>query len=210
MQKSKYLIIDSGEIEKLNISTEVCNLVVMPSINLAKAINTAEILVKRSGTICLVLIVNDLIRMGFIRVINSVVRVTTAEFITYVAEDAYPGCNWLKIAEDALNNQQKGLFAFNDGKWNGRIASFGMAKRSWFSQIYQGDLFFTEYSRHGADTELTDIALLQGQLAYSPESILIEVDYKKDSNYFYDEADHALLKRRRELGLSNLLGLKTP
>ena len=65
---------------------------------------------------------------------------------------------WLALAVRAMEQQRASLLGFNDGKWHGQLAAFGLARRSWADSVYGGDLFFSGYRRHYADAELTLVA----------------------------------------------------
>ena len=65
------------------------------------------------------------------------------KYVVYTAEDAFPGMNWLKFAHEELETTGKSLLAFNDGKWFGRLAAFGMVRSAWAKTNYaSGNLFF--------------------------------------------------------------------
>ncbi|GHE20564.1 glycosyltransferase family 2 protein [Halomonas urumqiensis] len=155
--------------------------VVMPCIDLELGKKTAEILIKRAGIDCTVIIAYDSLRQGFIKTLNAVAKKTISRYICFVAQDAYPGREWLKIAYDKIYEKKSGLLAFNDGKWHGRIASFGLVERDWVSKFYGNNIVHESYKAHKADNEITLLARLDGRFVYCPESVLLEVDYNKDS-----------------------------
>ena len=106
--------------------------------------------------------------------------------------------NWLKIAHDELERTGKSLLAFNDGKWFGRLAGFGMVRGAWAKSNYaSGNLFFEGYKSHYADNEITELGKRQHQLAFNPNALLIEVDYNKLSRWQSDQADKSLFAQRR-------------
>jgi hypothetical protein len=121
-----------------------------------------------------------------------------------MAQDAFAGRQWLALALRALESRQAGLLGFNDGKWRGQLASFGLARRRWIEPLYGGDFFHGGYRRHYADAELTLIAREQGRYAYEPDSVLIEVDWDKDGAAV-DAHDRALFARRRASGFEGLV-----
>lgn len=169
--------------------------IVMPCIDEALGLKTAKILVDRAGIECTVIVVMDDLRKGFIHSLNSFAKKTAARFIVYVAQDAFPGRNWLKIAYDSMEESNAGLLGFNDGKWAGRIASFGMVRKSWISRFYDGDILSPHYKAHKADNEITVIAKLDGKYFYCPESVLVEVDYAKDKGGSNLDDDSTFKKR---------------
>lgn len=111
---------------------------------------------------------------------NAVFRRSNAPHVAYVAQDAFSGRDWLKAGVETIARNDGGLLAFNDGKWGGALAAFGMVARDWALSNYDGDLFHPSYRRHYADVELTLIAMQQRRLRYSPDALLIEVDWDKD------------------------------
>ena len=154
-------------------------LIILPAIRPGRALATARLLRERAGLDVSVQVVIDSARQGFVATVNQAVRHSSAEFVVYVAEDAVPGQDWLKIALEALDRSDKGLLAFNCGKWQGRIASFGMVRRRWVSSLYGKDLFYPGYKAHRADNELTVIARANDQFVYCPEALLMENDHRK-------------------------------
>jgi glycosyltransferase involved in cell wall biosynthesis len=153
--------------------------IVMPSIDTSKALDTARLLVRRAGMKTTVFIVNDTLRQGFIRTLNDTVARFEVKYIVYLAEDAFPGIDWLKFAHTKLEETSKGLLAFNCGKWRGRIAAFGMVRMDWVLRLYGGPVFYPGYISHRADNEITAIARATGQFAYEPDAVLIENDSVK-------------------------------
>jgi hypothetical protein len=170
-------------------------LMVMPYTDQAAAERCATLMAKRAGTDGVILCVHDADREGFIALVNRVFRSTSSRYFGYVAQDAFAGRRWLVIALDTLRKHQKSLFAFNDGKWMGVLASFGVASRQWASDIYGGDFFFPGYGRHYADAELSVLAMNERSYCYDPNSVLVEVDWDKDAASV-NSADRALYHRR--------------
>lgn len=170
-------------------------LVVMPFIVPELAKRSAIQLARRAGEKGLLYGVYDDRRVGFVAVMNAVFRRSIAPRIAYVAQDAYAGRNWLALGSVALAQKDGGLLAFNDGKWNGTLASFGMATRSWAQANYDGDFFFPEYKRHYADAELTMIAMQRLLLRYDPAAVLVEVDWDKEGQGV-EPADRTLFHLR--------------
>lgn len=168
---------------------------VMPTIDIDQAVRSAELMASRAYVSGSILIVPDPTREGFIQVANEIFRQSDSTFFGYVAQDAYAGRGWLKLACQSLINSNKGLLAFNDGKWHGILAAFGLVRRSWAVDNYDGDLFFSGYKRHWADTELTLIAKSANQLVYNPNSVLMELDWGKDVTKTNTE-DSRLFKQR--------------
>lgn len=137
-------------------------------------------------------------RKGFIYKINEFVANHKLiydkdyDFYIYTAQDAFGGKNWLLEGYNELNKTNKGVLAFNDNKWNGKLASFGMVRAS-----YKKPFFYAGYHSHYADTELSVVATLDNQLAYNPKAIMFEVDYDKKSKSV-NKQDKALFKKRQK------------
>lgn len=174
-------------------------LMVMPYTDEAAAERCAVMMAKRASAKGAILCVHDVQREGFIALVNRVFSLTSSKYFGYVAQDAFPGRHWLATALEALRISNKGLFAFNDGKWMGALASFGIASRQWVSDIYGGPFFFPGYGRHYADTELSVLAMSTRSYCYDPNSVLVELDWDKDSASV-DLTDKALYHERRASG----------
>lgn len=157
--------------------------VAMPAIHMAHAQRSAELMARRSGGVenAVLLIVEDTEREGYVAVCNRVFRATDSAFFAYVAQDAFAGRGWLRIALNHMAKTGKGLLAFNDGKWHGQMAAFGLVLRSWALMQYGGDLFYAQYRQHFADMELSHLAKEADQLCFATRSVLVEVDWHKDS-----------------------------
>lgn len=174
-------------------------LMVMPCIDAALGQRAAVHAAARAGVPGLLLVLHDHARLGFVAVLNAVFRASASPWVGYMAQDAFAGRQWLALALRALESRQGGLLGFNDGKWQGQLASFGLARRRWIESLYGGDFFYSGYRRHYADAELTLIAREQGCYVYQPDSVLVEVDWGKDGAAV-DPQDRALFARRRASG----------
>jgi glycosyltransferase involved in cell wall biosynthesis len=153
--------------------------IVMPSIDTATALATARLLVRRAGLDTTVFIVEDTLRQGFIRTLNATAARLEVRYVVYLAEDAFPGADWLKLAHARLEDSGKGLLAFNCGKWHGRIAAFGMVRTAWVETLYGGPVLYPAYRSHRADNEVTVIARATDQFVYAPDCVLTEIDARK-------------------------------
>jgi len=120
-------------------------LIIMPSTKLDQSTNTARLLYRRAGVECKIIIVIDTLKQGFIKTVNDVVDRVECKYVVYLAQDAFPGRNWLAFAKKSLDDTNKGLLAFNDGKWSGRIASFGMVRLEWALSLYGKGIFYSGY-----------------------------------------------------------------
>jgi hypothetical protein len=170
----------------------------MPCIDIEQGKKTAEIMVRRAGFPLTIVIVFDDARVGFVASVNKAYRLSSSQYVIYVAQDAFPGRYWLILAYLAMEKSQKGLLAFNDGKWFGHLASFGMVRRDWLRSYYKGDLMNPIYKTHAADNELTDIAKSSEMYLYDPKIILLEVDYKKGLDWASSREDIEKYKARKK------------
>ncbi|MCZ2497984.1 hypothetical protein GN316_14555 [Xylophilus sp. Kf1] len=176
---------------------------VMPWLRRAAVKRAADLMVSRAGVpagVLAVLAVQDDVAAGPVEIWNTAMRHTRGAFFIYCAEDAFAGRYWLRFALEAF--QQKpdaGLLAFNDGKWFGQLAAFGMVRRSWLMPLYGGALFHPGYAQHYGDTELTLVAQQQKALAYHPHALLVEVDHAKDKKAV-NAADRSSFESRARLG----------
>lgn len=169
--------------------------VAMPATDPLQAERSARLMARRAGVEGLVLVIYDEQRDGFINTCNLAFKNSCSHYFAYVAQDAFAGRVWLKIAQTQLDKTSKGMLAFNDGKWQGMLASFGMVRRNWAEAHYGGELFFPEYHSHYADAELTLLAKAHDQLCYAPRSVMIEVDWEKEDKLVND-IDRQLFRRR--------------
>ena len=178
---------------------------VMPYLKRASARRAAELMVRRAGAPLMVLAIHDDLRAGPVAVWNSALRCIKSPLMIYCAEDAFAGRYWLRFALQAFQQQPgTGLLAFNDGKWFGQLAAFGLVRRSWLDPLYGGLLFHPGYTQHYGDTELTLIARQQQVLAYHPHALLVEIDHDKDSR-MVNPLDHAEFLRRAAGGFDKLV-----
>lgn len=186
---------------------------VMPLTEPDLAARAAELAVKRSAANGLLLGVHDEQRQGFVRCVNQAFAATRSPWFGYMAQDAFAGRDWLALALQTLHKQRGVLLAFNDGKWHGALASFGLASRTWAATNYaDGAFFYSGYARHYADTELTLMAKQAGGYVYQPNSVLVEVDWGKDQASVH-MSDRVLFQHRAAQGFDgkvtdpSLLGL---
>lgn len=155
---------------------------VMPSTDVAQAQRAAQLMASRAAVDdALLLVVLDEDREGFVALANRVYRATCSQCFGYVAQDAFAGRRWLQLALHTLLQHDKGLLGFNDGKWAGALAAFGLGQRRWLDSHYGGYLFYPGYAQHYADTELTVLARGNGEYTYNPHAMLVEIDWTKDS-----------------------------
>lgn len=177
----------------------VATLVVMPFIDAVAARRSALQLAERAGCEGLILAIHDDERQGFVATVNQAFQRSQSRLFGYTAQDAFAGRDWLVRADRALNRNQAKLLAFNDGKWSGALAAFGLADRAWASSNYGGAFFHPGYHSHYADTELTLLARDKAVLTYDPEAVLIEVDWDKSGKSVRSQ-DQSLYRARAEQG----------
>lgn len=183
---------------------------VMPLTDRMAARKALDLAAQRVGAVSeevLLLGVHDDLRRGLVAVHNQVFAQTpnACEWYGYWAQDAFAGRRWLEVAlgklQSTQSQSQSQLLGFNDGKWLGQIAAFGLAKRAWVKGLYSGAFFFPGYWSHFADCELTLIAKEQGVYAYDPNALLVEVDHDKDVKPVNSE-DRSLFRARCHNGFA--------
>lgn len=170
---------------------------VMPATDMPLANRAALVMRERTDTDALMIIIEDDLRMGFIACTNFVFKATESIYFGYLAQDAFPGYHWLDYALDSLKKTDANLLPFNDGRFFGKLAVFGLSKRSWNRSLYGGDFFFGGYRSHYADTELSVIALASNSMVFNPNALLMEVDYEK--HLHKNNKDDEVLYRERAL-----------
>ena len=173
-------------------------LVAMPFLNADHAQRAAKLMANRASAPGVILCIHDEKEEGFITLVNRAFAKTQSAYFAYVAQDAFAGKDWLKEALSAMGDQ-KHFLGFNDGKWAGALAGFGLARRSWAVNHYGGNFFYPQYKRHYADAELTLLAMQAGVYAYDSSSLLIEVDWDKDGANV-DPGDRKLFLERKQHG----------
>lgn len=172
--------------------------VVMPATDLPAAERAAALMASRAQVKdSLLLVIHDSVREGFVSVVNQAFSRTQSLYFSYVAQDAFPGRQWLARGVNALMAQGKSMLGFNDGKWMGALASFGLARRLWAEKNYGGAFFFPGYHSHYGDVELTLLALNAQQYCYDPNAVLVEVDWGKDGMAASPEDKECFQERRR-------------
>ena len=149
----------------------------------ADEVERASLLMRqRAGAPCTIVCVQDDDGCGPVQLLNAAFRSLLAPWVVYAAQDAFAGRRWLAQAlESVAGPDGPKLFAFNDGKWFGHLAAFGLVRRSWAQGLYGGNLFHSDYHQHFGDVELTLVAQQQRVFAYHPHAVLVEVDYEKDT-----------------------------
>lgn len=177
---------------------------VLPFIDEGLALRAGDVLSRRALADGLLLLVEDDLRLGFIQVANLVYSRSTSEYFGYVAEDAFPGEGWLKCGLYTLDQTGAGLLAFNDGRFYGNLAVFGLVRRTWARRLYRNFLFYPGYKRHFADTELSAISRELGQMTFNENCLLMEVDYDKHAKR-NDPQDDALYRERARSGFGGLV-----
>jgi hypothetical protein len=206
----KITFISSKQIEHIPILTAEV-IFVMPFTQAKVANLTANLMAERASYPGLIICVHDDHGDGFIHIVNRVFNASQSKWFGYVAQDAFPGRHWLRIAINSLTSLNGGLLGFNDGKWLGELAGFGLANRKWAQQNYQGQFFNPNYVQHYADTELSLLAQAADRYCYNPNSLLVEIDWDKDSkpanfedkNYFQSRCKNQFDRRITNPNLLN-------
>jgi len=148
-------------------------------IDVVLAKKASEIMKVRTRQAGLLILIEDDIRLGFIMVANIVYAKTESRYFVYVAQDAFAGEFWLDYALETIKKTNCGLLAFNEGRFFGEIACFGLVDRQWVNTLYKNFVFYPQYKSHFADMELSVIAAKTQNLVFNPKAILMEVDYEK-------------------------------
>ncbi|ODR95888.1 hypothetical protein AUC70_03250 [Methyloceanibacter stevinii] len=200
-------LVDASEVGRIGSEDASDITVIMPCIDAKAGGDTAKLLASRAGVACRIIVVMDGDRQGFVKTLNQTAERISSRYLVYVAQDAYPGRRWLRDAYDALEKTNKGLLGFNDGKWKGRIAAFGMVRVDWARHIYGGPVFCPAYKSHFADTELTVIARALDAYLYDADCVLVEYDPDKEAKRA-DLEDRDLFKRRFATGFDGKVSLK--
>lgn len=184
--------------------------VIMPHIDWQLANKTAKLLRERSGITDEAdvewMIVEDTEKSGFIATANYAFNKCYGDYYIYLAQDVFPGLNWLKTAYDTIKREKKNLLAFNAGRWHDRLASFGMVSRGFLEEVYQDKLFCDEYHSHYADVELTLIAKEMNQFVYEPKAVLMELDERMIKPA--KEEDLVVFNKRRKENFGGLVNSK--
>ncbi|MDR2488148.1 MAG: hypothetical protein LBD42_01390 [Desulfovibrio sp.] len=171
----------------------------MSMVDVELAMKASEVMKRRTKQNGLLLLIEDDMRFGFIMVTNLVYAKTESRYFVYTAQDAFAGEFWLDYALETIRKSRCGLLAFNDGRFFGKIAVFGLADRQWVNTIYGKFIFHHQYKSHFADTELSVIASQTSNLVFNSNAILLEVDYEKHL-HGNNENDHKLYIERAKTG----------
>jgi GT2 family glycosyltransferase len=201
-------IVDIANIENFSFSNPDGIAIIMPCIDIQQGLKTAYILNKRASIPAKIIIAHDTMKYGFIKTTNEIFKKINVKYVVFLAQDAFPGKQWLLHAFQTLEKTGKGLLAFNDGKWMGNLASFGMVRRSWIKSVYKNSLFFDKYISHAADNELTTIARATNEYIYNPNSVLIEVDYEKENKIYGNTTDRDKFISRCKNGFDRTIDIK--
>lgn len=170
--------------------------IILPTIHPEIAIKTAKILSSRANFPHKMFVVEDKDRSGFVATCNMVVRENPADYYVFLTDDIFPSRNWLKEAMRVAIEKKAGLVGFNDGKWNGVLATCGLVEHNWMIKNYNGNMFYPEYFGHFNDTEITMLAINDKTYAYNPNISLIEVDYEKETKGVHVK-DREIFNRRK-------------
>lgn len=185
---------------------KVC--VVIPSVNKNPNKKLVDLLVSRSGLSpesVNVIHEVDSKKTGYHATCNRVFAREGAfyDYFVFLADDVFPGRNWLLNGLAAMKSQQAGLCIPNDGKWEGSIATFSIVEtdfineHGWQSPEIPQRLPFNEcYKSNFGDMELTIIAKSLDKAVYEPSCVLTEVDFDKDTKPGHHD-DRVMFESRR-------------
>ena len=194
----------------VSIAESVC--VVIPVLPQADTQSLVSLLQGRAGFPFRLFVIEDDLKLGPTKILNAAFRGNTDPVFVYLAQDVFPSRYWLARGLKAMAEKKLGLLAFNDGKWSGQMAGFGMVRRDWCKRIYQSSLFFDGYRQHFGDAELSLIARQQKVYGYDPNIVMMEVDFEKDGRPV-NPKDRELFAQRKLSGFDGrvtdpeLLGL---
>lgn len=179
------------------VNTHKTVTVIMPTIHTELAKKAAKILTSRAGYPHKMLVMKDTDKLGYVSLCNIAIKDYPANYYVYLTDDVFPSRSWLQDAIYTIEEKQCGLLGFNDGKWQGAIATCGLVKHEWMIKNYDGNLFCPDYFGHYNDTELTILAMNDKLYCYNPNISLIEVDYEKDIKKVHPQ-DRDLFTSRKE------------
>ena len=158
--------------------SEADTVLVMPATDRSLAERSAQQLCERAGTQAAELLLIEVPpELGPVTMVNRCFRATGSTHFGYVQQHSHAGRHWLQLALDTLHTEARGFLGFNDGEWQGMLATHGIGRRDWLATNYQGDLFCPDYTRHFANTELTLLAIDAEAYAYNPHAVLVEVTW---------------------------------
>ncbi len=152
--------------------------ILIPTINIEKATEYARLMSYRAGMACDIRVMVDTEKKGWVAMINEGFNKYPSEFYIYAADDAYPSRGFVKEAMDSIGD--RGLLAFNEGKYQDLSAGFALVRRKWVENVYINSLLCSEYKSHYSDVEIAFIAKAQKQYVYNPRTSLMEVVFNKD------------------------------
>ena len=198
------VFLDVGDIGPATRFANDAAVLALPYIDQTQVERLEPVLAGRAMADGLLVLVNDSARLGFIRVANLVFARSRSKYFGYLAQDAFPGEGWLRCGLRTLETSQAWLLAFNDGRFFGNIAVFGLLLRDWARAMYHNCAFFPGYRSHFGDTELSAIARAHDKLAFNPGCMLCEVDYDKDQKGNNPE-DDALYRERARAGFGGVV-----
>ena len=174
--------------------------VLLPWLDASMAQTALQTMAWRAGAPAVYLALHDDTGMGPVALLNAALAKVDCEMVVYTAQDAFPGRYWLRNALACLHSQPaKGLLAFNDGKWFGQLAAFGLVRRAWLAGRLRAQPLLPRLSpplrRHRAHCRraATRCAGLR------PRPVLVEVDHDKDQRTV-DAQDRRLYLRRAAQG----------
>lgn len=153
-----------------------------------------------AGINCYVTTIEDTEKIGWVNMHNKMIESINFDYYCYSAADYEPEQDYLLLAINKLEETGKGLCGFNDGKWDGKIATAGVLTRDYYETY---GLFHNGYHSHGADDEITQKALFHDEYVYEPYAVLKEMEYRKKKEFKnYGKDDTELYESRRRNGFT--------
>lgn len=198
------LFIDVADIAGASRFEHPTTVLVLPYIDQAQVERLEPVLRRRALCDGLLVLVNDTKRIGFMAVANLIFSKSSSRFFGYLAQDAFPSDGWLKCGVGTLDQSGAWLLAFNDGRFFGNLAVFGLLQRAWAQRLYHKCVFFPGYASHFGDTELSAIAMEHQKLIFNPACVLCEVDYEKHARK-NNPADEQLYRQRARTGFGGVV-----
>ena len=115
-------------------------------------------------------------KTGAINIVNHLVEVSDAKYVTYLGDDTVPLAGFLIHAY--VDCADKNLVSYNDNVWNGEIAAHWFAPKELKDKL-GGNFFHNGYRHVGCDNELTIKAKKAGIYKFSERARIDHIHYIK-------------------------------
>ena len=153
------------------------------------ATKAAKLYIIRAGMDCKVYTIEDSEQKGWVNAQNWAFNNLDFDFYIYSCDDYIPCRNFLIKAYQSYLGTQKQVIAFNDGKWDGSMATIALVKKEFAEKLEDGNLFYKGYFGNYGDPELTDHAIHFGEYAYLDNVPFMEIEYEKEVNPHVNQKD---------------------